>query len=182
MSWNVVNRCWLLIILWVRYLWMKYGRRMTISNLQGKLPTMRIMRLLLYSFGPRNQMIPRIYQSSDLCEIRQRRGQLRSLFTPWRFRGRMFWQVRSCCFDYSNVFFFFSPVRHKHAIPRYPSIKPSRSTYNLIDWELLDEHCGDSTSSSTSCHSSTTPMWTERYAGMSFMLDSFRDRITSTFF
>ena len=33
------------------------------------------MRLILSPFGPRNQMIPQVYQSSDLCEIRQRRGQ-----------------------------------------------------------------------------------------------------------
>ena len=33
------------------------------------------MRLILSPFVPRNQMIPRIYQSSDLCEINQGRDQ-----------------------------------------------------------------------------------------------------------
>ena len=36
---------------------------------------MGIMRLILSPFGPRNQMIPRIYQSSDMCGIRQQHGQ-----------------------------------------------------------------------------------------------------------
>lgn len=36
---------------------------------------MEIMRLILSPFVPRNQMIPRIYQSSDLCEINQGRDQ-----------------------------------------------------------------------------------------------------------
>ena len=36
---------------------------------------MKIMRLILSPFVPRNQMIPRIYQSSDLCEINQGRDQ-----------------------------------------------------------------------------------------------------------
>ena len=46
---------------------------------------MEIMRLILSPFVPRNQMISRIDQSSDLCEINQGRDQevCLPLALPW---------------------------------------------------------------------------------------------------